>query len=193
VAELERSASLAASHGSDEDVFATAASLCLLTGSLAGRMRSHGLAAVETPSHRVKLIALPGAGPRYGAVVTELRPLSQAPGGRAKPARDAEGVPPAAGIASLEGGDDGHHRLCPLGGGETRWYICVLHDPSVVFQAGSGHLDAIANSCPRCARLSRSFIGCACEEAASVVDRERRKGRRVRLVKEARPAEADEM
>lgn len=73
-----------------------------------------------------------------------------------------------------------HMHLCPLGNGGTRWYLCDGHGPGVVFQAGSGLLDSVANSCPLCGSLSVQFHGCACEHALHPLDRAARPGRRIR-------------
>lgn len=74
-----------------------------------------------------------------------------------------------------------HVDLCPLGGGGTRWYLCGEHGPGLVFQAGCGRVDSVANSCPLCGRLCRPFVGCACEYALHPLHREARPGRRIRL------------
>ena len=74
-----------------------------------------------------------------------------------------------------------HVALCPLGGAATRWYLCAGHGPGLVFSAGSGQVDSVANSCPLCGCLCRQFLGCACEYAHHPLDRSTRPGRRIRL------------
>ena len=72
-----------------------------------------------------------------------------------------------------------HADTCPHGLGKTRWYVCRGHDKGVVFQAGSGQLDSVANSCPLCGGFSAEFTGCACTYSAHPLDRSARPGRRV--------------
>ena len=80
--------------------------------------------------------------------------------------------------------DHSHTDLCPLGGAATRWYLCVRHGAGLVFCAGSGRVDSVANSCPLCGHLSGPFAGCACEYARNLLDRSARPGRRVRSRRE---------
>lgn len=190
IATLERVAVWNADHGSDEDVFIAAASLCRLTGSLADQMLMHGLKAAETSDHRAVMAPSFRGGRLGSALVTELNRQpscsnSGAMRSRTEQERGASGPREPLSAPAFNDADRIHHRLCPLGGGETRWYACAIHDPVIIFQAGSGYLDAIANSCPRCARLSRSYLGCACDHVGSQISRERRVGKKVELIEEA--------
>lgn len=190
IATLERVAVWNADHGSDEDVFISAASLCRLTGSLADQMLMHGLKAAETSAHRAVLAPSFRDGRLYSALVTELNRQPRSSNSvtarsRTAPNRGVNRTVDLSKSPADRSADRIHHRLCPLGGGETRWYACAIHDPVIIFQAGSGYLDAIANSCPRCARLSRSYLGCACDHVGSQISRERRVGRKVELIEEA--------
>lgn len=82
---------------------------------------------------------------------------------------------------STEHAEAPHEDLCPLGAAETRWYLCRWHGPGLVFQAGSGHVDAVANSCPLCARFCGPFHGCACEYSRNLLNSAERPGRRIRI------------
>lgn len=73
-----------------------------------------------------------------------------------------------------------HVDLCPVGGGGTRWYLCRQHPQALVFQAGSGRVDSVANSCPVCGNLSALFTNCTCEYAPHPLDRASRPGRQIR-------------
>lgn len=73
-----------------------------------------------------------------------------------------------------------HVELCPEGGGATRWYLCRQHPQALVFQAGSGQVDSVANSCPVCGNLCSVFTGCTCKHASHPLDRASRPGRQIR-------------
>ncbi len=97
--------------------------------------------------------------------------------------RSSKRTPQSAGVEDPE--DDPldrqrHVSLCPLGRGSTRWYVCRRHPQALVFQAGSGQLDSVANSCPVCGGLSSRFTDCACDFAPHPLDRASRPGRRIR-------------
>lgn len=96
------------------------------------------------------------------------------------------------GHAQVEEPNPAHDELCPLGAAKTRWYLCKRHPLGVVFRAGSGRLDSVANSCPACGALSVQFQGCACEYVPHPLDRVKRPGRRiVGRQTRARTAEAE--
>ena len=77
-------------------------------------------------------------------------------------------------------GSSGHVRLCPLGDAAVRWYLCTRHERSVLFVAGSGRVDAVANSCPLCGNYGSIFRGCACSHADNLLDRSERPARRLK-------------
>lgn len=74
-----------------------------------------------------------------------------------------------------------HSELCPLGHGGTRWYSCRRHDRHLVFPAGLGKMDAVANSCPLCGSLCNPYVGCACPHSTEILDRSTRPGRPIRV------------
>ncbi len=88
----------------------------------------------------------------------------------------AEQVSEEAGAAATE---SRHVDLCPKGGAATRWYLCRRHTQGLIFRAGSGRSDSVANSCPVCGGLSARYSGCTCEYAAFPLDRAERPGRRI--------------
>lgn len=73
-----------------------------------------------------------------------------------------------------------HVELCPEGGRATRWYLCRQHPQAFVFQADSGQVDSVANSCPVCGSLCSMFTGCTCDYASHPLDRASRPGRQIR-------------
>jgi hypothetical protein len=84
-------------------------------------------------------------------------------------------------IAERDPGQQSHSELCPLGRGATRWFSCGRHNRVVVFPAGLGKMDFVANSCPLCSSLCSSYIGCVCPHSVDMLDRSSRPGRPIRI------------